>query len=76
MACVRLFKAFAARMEEGRALYLGHSGVNTEYPHLVLRDLSEEEFSSQGFRGQQSTQKQLKQLRESDKTGNIKEFPL
>ncbi|TKS87643.1 Zinc transporter ZIP12 LIV-1 subfamily of ZIP zinc transporter 8 [Collichthys lucidus] len=38
--------ATAARMEEGRALYLGHAGVNTEYPHLLIRDLSEEEFSS------------------------------
>lgn len=46
MACVLLFKATAARMEEGRALYLGHAGVNTEYPHLLIRDLSEEEFSS------------------------------
>ena len=30
LAGVRLFKATAARMEEGRALYLGHAGVNTE----------------------------------------------
>lgn len=36
MACVRLFKASAARMEEGRALYLGHSGVNTEYPQRLV----------------------------------------
>lgn len=36
LACVHLFKVTAARMKEGRALYLGHSGVNSEYP-LLLR---------------------------------------
>lgn len=46
-ACVHLFKGAAARMEEGRSCYLGHSVVNTEYPHLLIRDLSEAEFSSE-----------------------------
>lgn len=67
--------------KEGRALYLGHSGANTEYPHLVLRDLSEEEFSSQGSAGQQRPQKQSEQLREGDKTGKevsplIRKYPV
>lgn len=42
------FEATAARIEEGRAFYLGHAGVNTEYPHLLSRDLS---VQLQGHRG-------------------------
>lgn len=73
MACVRLFKATAARMEEGRALYLGHSGVNTEYPHLLIRDLSEVEFSSRVIRAAEHSKTIGKAERE---TGNIKVFSL
>lgn len=71
MAGVRLFKATAARMEEGRALYLGHAGVNTEYPHLLIRKLSEEEFSSRVIGAAEPTE-----TMEEDQTGNIKVFSL
>lgn len=46
MACVHIFKAADTRMEEGRIRYLDHFGVNAGYPHLFIRELSEEEFNS------------------------------
>lgn len=61
LACVRLFKATAARIEEGRAFYLGHVGVNTEYHHRPVR-----RSSAVGSSGQQMTQEQWEMLRETE----------
>lgn len=76
MACVHLFKATAARIEEGRAFYLGHVGVNTEYPHLLSSDLSEEEFSSGVVGAAEHTEVMGKAQRERHKTGNVKVLSL
>lgn len=70
LACVHLFKAAAARMEEGRALYLEHVGVNTEYPRLLSKDLTGEKFGSGVTRAEGHSE----DLCESDKTGNIEVF--
>lgn len=52
-------------MEEGRAFYLGHAGVNTEYPHLLIRDLTEVEFSSRVIRAAEHTETMGKAIREA-----------